>query len=102
MKYLYKYPQAAFPYRALVEENRRRDRRQPEFELLDTGVFAAQRYFDVVVEYAKSTAEDRVIQISATNRGPESKPLHLLPTLWFHNTWSWAVGTTHPRAVRRR
>ncbi|WP_218079918.1 MGH1-like glycoside hydrolase domain-containing protein [Anthocerotibacter panamensis] len=89
MKYLYKYPQAAFPYTKLVDENRKRSRRDPEFELLDTGVFDEDRYFDVVVEYAKGGPEDILIQISVTNRGPEAKPIHLLPTLWFRNTWSW-------------
>ena len=89
MKYLYKYPQAAFPYDALVAENRRRDRRAPEFELIDTGVFDADRYFDVVVEYAKAAPDDVLVRITATNRGPEAAELHLLPTLWYRNTWSW-------------
>ena len=89
MKYLYKYPQAEFPYAALVEENRRRDRRAPEFELIDTGVFAADRYFDVVVEYAKAAPDDVLVRITAINRGPEPAELHLLPTLWYRNTWSW-------------
>ncbi len=89
MKYLYKYPQAAFPYDALTAENRRRDRRAPEFELIDTGVFDADRYFDVVVEYAKGAPDDVLVRITATNRGPDAAELHLLPTLWFRNTWSW-------------
>ena len=89
MKYLYKYPQAAYPYQLLVEENQQRDRTSPEFELLDTGVFDENRYFDVFVEYAKNSPEDILIKITAINRGPESKTLHLLPTLWFRNTWSW-------------
>jgi mannosylglycerate hydrolase MGH1-like protein len=89
MKYLYKYPQAPFPYDALVGENRRRDRRAPEFELIDTGVFDADRYFDVVVEYAKCAPDDVLVRITATNRGPEAAELHLLPTLWYRNTWSW-------------
>ena len=89
MKYLYKYPQRAFPYADLVEENRRRDRHAPEYELIDTGIFDDDRYFDVVVEYAKATPDDLLIRISATNRGPEAAELHLLPTLWFRNTWSW-------------
>jgi len=80
MKCLYKYPQVAFPYTQLVEENRRRGRNGFEFELLDTGVFAEDRYFDIFVEYAKSSPEDILIQISAINRGPEVKTLHLLPT----------------------
>jgi Glycosyl hydrolase family 63 C-terminal domain len=89
MKALYKYPHRAFPYDQLVEENRRRDRHQPEFELLDTGTFDENRYFDVFVEYAKRSAEDVLIQITIINRGAEAKTLHLLPTLWFRNTWSW-------------
>jgi hypothetical protein len=96
MKALYKYPQAAFPYAQLVAENRRRDRHQPEFELLDTGVFEDNRYFDVGVEYAKQSAEDILIQITVTNRGPEAKTLHLLPTLWFRNTWSWSGDQNKP------
>jgi len=91
MKYLYKYPQAAFPYDQLVAENRRRDRRAPEFELIDTGVFDADRYFDVVVEYAKAAPDDVLVRITATNRGPEAAELYLLPTLWFRNTWSWEM-----------
>ncbi|UFP94923.1 MGH1-like glycoside hydrolase domain-containing protein [Gloeobacter morelensis] len=89
MKYLYKYPQAAFPYAELVEENRRRGRGQPEFELLNTGAFREDRYFDLTVEYAKVSQDDILIEISATNCGPEEQHLHLLPTLWFRNTWSW-------------
>jgi hypothetical protein len=95
MKYLYKYPQAEFPYDRLVEENRRRDKRQPEFELLDTGVFNDGRYFDVFVEYAKADIEDILIKITVTNRGLEPANLHLLPTVWFRNTWSWG-GSTRP------
>jgi hypothetical protein len=89
MKGLYKYPQAAFPYGRLVEENRRRGKTDPEFELLDTGVFDGGRYFDVFVEYAKASPNDVLIRITAANRGPEGAALHLLPTLWFRNTWSW-------------
>jgi hypothetical protein len=96
MKSLYKYPQAAFPYTQLVEENRRRNRLEPEFELLDTGVFADDRYFDVFVEYAKASPEDILIQISMVNRGPETKTLHLLPTLWFRNTWCWNPSEDKP------
>jgi len=96
MKWLYKYPQAAFPYGHLVEENRRRDRRAPEFELINTGVFDEDRYFDVMVEYAKAAPEDILIKISITNRGPEPAPLHLLPTLWFRNTWSWGPAAERP------
>ncbi|MEH1926069.1 MAG: glucosidase [Nostoc sp.] len=89
MKYLYKYPQAVFPYSQLVEENHRRGRQSPEFELIDTGIFDQDRYFDVFVEYAKASPDDILIEISVINRGPEAKTLHLLPTLWFRNTWSW-------------
>jgi Glycosyl hydrolase family 63 C-terminal domain len=86
---LYKYPQVEFPYRQLVEENRRRGSTGPEFELADTGVFDGNRYFDVQIEYAKAGPDDLLIRISATNRGPQAAPLHILPTLWFRNTWSW-------------
>jgi hypothetical protein len=89
MKYLYKYPQAEFPYGWLVEENRRRGKHDPEFELTDTGVFDGHRYFDVLVEYAKASTEDILIRITVTNHGPEPAPIHLLPTVWFRNTWSW-------------
>ncbi|MCI0391712.1 MAG: glucosidase [Acidobacteria bacterium] len=89
MKYLYKYPQAEFPYAGLVEENRRRSKRKAEFELIDTGVFDEDRYFDLFVEYAKANVEDMLIRINIINRGPEVAELHLLPTLWFRNTWSW-------------
>jgi hypothetical protein len=96
MTALYKYPQRAFPYADLVEENRRRGRGRPEYELLDTGVFAENRYFDVVVEYAKAEAEDILIRIRASNRGPDPAPLHLLPTLWFRNVWSWGYDSVRP------
>ena len=96
MKCVYKYPQAAFPYTQLVEENRIRGRQKPEFELLDTGVFADDRYFDVFIEYAKNTPSDILIQFSVVNRGPEEKTLHLLPTLWFRNTWSWFTDQEKP------
>ncbi len=89
MKYLYKYPREAFPYERLVEENRRRTRLQPEFELLDTDVFSHNRYFDVLVEYAKSDPEDILVRIAVTNRGAEPTQLRLLPTIWFRNNWSW-------------
>ncbi|HEY7516728.1 MAG TPA: glucosidase [Methylomirabilota bacterium] len=97
MRGLYKYPQAEFPYARLVEENRRRDRRQPEFELLDTGVFDDDRYFDVTVEYAKASVDDVLIRITVANRGPERAALELLPTLWFRNTWSWDPDVPRPR-----
>lgn len=89
MKYLYKYPQAKFPYELLKQENDRRDRSQPEFELLDTGVFNDDKYFDVFVEYAKADVEDICIKITAHNRSNEAAPLYILPTIWFRNTWSW-------------
>lgn len=89
MKCLYKYPHAAFPYKQLVKENRNRDRNSPEFELIDTGIFNDNRYFDILVEYAKDSPEDILIKISITNQGTEEKTLHLLPTLWFRNYWSW-------------
>jgi hypothetical protein len=89
MKALYKYPQAEFPYDRLVVENRRRGKAQPEFELLDSGVFAEGRYFDVFAEYAKASPDDVLIRITVANRGPAPAALHLLPTLWFRNTWSW-------------
>ncbi|HXT82717.1 MAG TPA: glucosidase [Acetobacteraceae bacterium] len=96
MRFLYKYPQAAFPYDRLVQENRRRGRQDFEFELIDTGVFDEDRYFDIFVEYAKASAEDVLIRVTAHNRGPESASLHILPTLWFRNTWSWADGAPKP------
>jgi Glycosyl hydrolase family 63 C-terminal domain len=96
MRMLYKYPQAAFPYNHLAEENRRRGRGAPEFELVDTGVFDDDRYFDVVVEYAKADAEDLVMRVTVTNHGPEAAPLHVLPTVWFRNTWVWDRFTERP------
>ena len=96
MEALYKYPHRAFPYQALVEENRRRSRSDPEYELLDTGVFDEDRYFDVSVRYAKASPEDILIQISAVNRGRDPAALHLLPTIWFRNTWSWGRGASKP------
>jgi hypothetical protein len=100
MKYLYKYPQSAYPYDNLVATNRRRSRTELEYELLDTGVFDANRYFDVFVEYAKASPEDILIQISVHNRGPRAATLHLLPTLWFRNLWSW--GGNPPRPLLRQ
>jgi Glycosyl hydrolase family 63 C-terminal domain len=96
MKYLYKYPQAAFPYEDLVKTNGQRSRDELEYELLDTGIFNEDRYFDVFVEYAKADSEDLLIKISISNRGSEAAALHLLPTLWFRNTWSWADGGLKP------
>jgi hypothetical protein len=96
MKYLYKYPQEAYPYNELIETNRRRNRGEMEYELLDSGVFNGDRYFDVFVEYAKQTPEDLLIQISVSNRGPDAATLRVLPTLWFRNTWTWWPGTPKP------
>jgi hypothetical protein len=89
LKALYKYPQAEYPYGWLVEETRRRGKGAPEFELLDTGVFNAHRYFDVFAEYAKASPDDVLIRITVANRGPDAAPIHVLPTLWYRNTWSW-------------
>src|SRR5437868_4546931 len=89
MRAVYKYPQAEFPYARLVEENRRRGTDEFEYELIDTGVFDSGRYFDIVVEYAKLTTEDFCVRIEAFNRAAEPAPLHLLPHIWFRNTWGW-------------
>src|SRR5216684_6929318 len=99
MKFLYKYPQRAFPYGQLVEANRR-GKNEPELELVDTGAFAEDRYFDIVVEYAKATCEDILIQITAHNRGPEAADLALLPTIWFRNTWSWDPKEERPLLLK--
>src|SRR5262245_9484192 len=96
MKYLYKYPQAAYPYQRLIEENRRRTRLDREFELVDTGIFDEGRYCDVLVEYAKRAAEDMLIRISVSNRGPDPAPIRVLPTLWFRNTWTWGRDDRRP------
>jgi hypothetical protein len=96
MKYLYKYPQREFPYRDLVETNRRRSREEFEYELMDTGAFDDDRYFDVFVEYAKEGPDDILIRITAHNRGPEASRVRLLPTLWFRNTWSWGEQDRKP------
>jgi hypothetical protein len=96
MKYLYKYPQAAYPYEDLINTNRQRSRDELEYELLDTGIFDGDRYFDVFVEYAKADSEDILIKISVSNRGPEAATLHVLPTLWFRNTWSWFDASSKP------
>ncbi len=93
MKGLYKYPQNCFPYDRLVHENAIRTRMQPEFELRDTGIFDQDRYFDVFVEYAKNGPDDMLIRITACNRGPDAAVIHLLPTLWARNSWTW--GCTH-------
>jgi hypothetical protein len=100
VKYLYKYPQRAYPYEQLLQENRRRSRLEPEYELLDTGVFDDDRCFDVFVEYAKDGPHEMRVRISAVNRGPGAAPLHLLPTLWCRNTRRWTTTcwtSTRPR-----
>jgi hypothetical protein len=100
MKYLYKYPQAAYPYDQIVRTNRTRGRAEMEYELLDTGVFDGGRYFDVFVEYAKESPEDLIMRITVANRGPEPATLHVLPTIWFRNTWSW--GDSGPRPLLKQ
>lgn len=100
MRMLYKYPQAAFPYDDLIKENARRDRNVPEYELIDTGIFKDNRYFDVSVEYAKASPEDILIRITIDNRGPDAAPLHVLPQLWARNTWDWRPGIPEPSLHR--
>ncbi|MDB4948191.1 MAG: uncharacterized protein JWM27_840 [Gemmatimonadetes bacterium] len=100
MRALYKYPQGAYPYEHLVEENQRRTRDEPEYELLDTGALDGDRYFDVFVEYAKGDADDVLARITVANRGPDAAPLHLLPTLWFRDTWSWGRHSYRPTLSR--
>src|SRR4029078_7482848 len=96
MKYLYKYPQAPFPYDDIVKTNARRSRQEFEYELIDTGVFNDNRYFDVFFEYAKAKAEDLLMEVTVHNRGPEEASLHVLPTLWFRNVWSWGGEARKP------
>ncbi len=96
MKHVYKYAQAEFPYTRLIEENRNRGRKDLEFELINTGIFQEDRYFDVVTEYAKGSSEDILIRISVTNRGPEPAEIYVLPTIWFRNTWSWGLDERKP------
>jgi hypothetical protein len=100
MKYLYKYPQSPYPYKWLKEENMRRDKSYPEFELMDTGVFDEDKYFDIFIEYAKADFNDICIKITAVNRGDEAAPLHILPTVWFRNKWSWFPNCEKPRMQR--
>jgi len=97
MRWLYKYPQRAYPYEGLLSGNRERSRQDLEYELIDTGVFDDDRYFDVVVEYAKAEPEDLLARITVHNRGPEPARLHVLPTIWFRNTWSFPPHTARPR-----
>ncbi len=101
LKALYKYPQSEFPYRRLVEENRRRSASEPEFELADSGAFDSDRYFDVTAEYAKASPEDLLLRITVANRGPEAAVLHVLPTLWFRNTWSWGQAASSDDTAER-
>jgi hypothetical protein len=96
IRYLDKYPQRAYPYEDIVATNRRRTRNDFEYELLNTGVFDDDRYFDVFVEYAKAAAENLLIRVTVHNRGPEDVSLHVVPTLWFRNTWSWVPGGIKP------
>ena len=100
MKYLYKYPQREYPYSDLIQTNKRRSREDMEYELLDTGIFDDDRYFDVFVEYAKAEPEDLLVKISVFNRGPEAAQVHVLPTLWFRNVWSW--GDDDPKGILRQ
>ena len=102
LRMLYKYPQAAFPYQNLLEENRRRGIGAPEYELIDTGVFDEERYFDVFIEYAQVEPGEILMRVTAHNRGPTAAPLHLLPTLWFRNTWSWTQEAARPAVDARR
>jgi hypothetical protein len=96
---LYKYPQAELPYARLLEESRRRGRHDPEFELIDTGVFDGDRYFDVFVEYVKAAPDDILMLVTAHNRGPEPAVLHLLPQFWFRNKWLWKPGRPKPELI---
>jgi hypothetical protein len=102
LRMLYKYPQAEFPYAQLVAENQRRSKAEPEFELIDTGVFDADRYFDVVIEYAKAAPDDVLMRITVHNRGPETAAIHVLPHIWFRNTWSWTAGAPMPEMSLER
>ncbi|MCC6651969.1 MAG: glucosidase [Candidatus Eisenbacteria bacterium] len=103
LKAMYKYPHAAFPYDQLVAQNKARSKTQPEYELADTGVFAEDRCFDVTVEYAKASPDDVLVRITVANRGPESATIHVLPQLWFRNTWSWnRTGEAYPPRPRLR
>ncbi|MFZ3214812.1 MAG: hypothetical protein WA192_02020 [Candidatus Acidiferrales bacterium] len=102
LQFLYKYPHAAFPYDMLREENAKRTKHDPEFELIDTGVFAENRYFDVFVEYAKATFEDILVRITVWNRGPEAARLHLVPQIWFRNRWDWGDPYDPPEVMRAK
>lgn len=97
MKMLYKYPQAEYPYKQLLEENKRRTKVEAEFELIDTGIFNEDKYFDVFIEYAKNSEEDILIKITSYNRGKEKAALNILPQIWFRNTWSWSKDNSKPK-----
>ncbi len=99
LKMLYKYPQQQFPYRLLIQENAKRNREQPEFEITDTGIFNDSQYFDIFVEYAKAGAEDMLIQITIYNRSSVEAELHVLPHIWFRNTWSWGYDNYKPQLI---
>src|SRR5262249_40929662 len=99
MKMLYKYPQREYPYSWLIGENKRRDKSEPEFELVDTGIFDENKYFDVFVEYAKADTNDLLIKLTVTNRGSEDAPINILPTVWFRNTWSWGYDEYKPQMI---
>ena len=101
LKMLYKYPQQEFPYSGLIDENGRRGRKDPEYELQDTGIFNENKYFDVFIEYAKSSPEDILLKITVYNRGPEPAPIHVLPNLWFRNTWDWGYSSDKPSIERQ-
>ncbi len=96
MRMLYKYPQAEFPYEALIAENAKRGQDKPEYELIDTGVFNENKYFDITVEYAKASPEDILMRVTVVNRGPDAAELQVLPTLWARNTWDWRPGIPIP------
>ena len=100
MKFLYKYPQSKFPYQELVDTNQKRGRNEPEYELMDTGIFNNNKYFDIIVEYAKKTDEDILIRITITNHSKDQMPIHLIPILWFRNTWSWEKSSGKPKINR--
>ena len=100
LKMLYKYPQQEYPYDQLIDENRRRGRKDPEYEIQDTGIFNENKYFDVFIEYAKSSPEDILLKITVFNRGTEAAPLHVLPHIWFRNTWDWGYAPDRPSLER--
>ncbi len=100
LKMLYKYPQGEYPYDNLLQENRRRGKKDPEYEIQDTGIFDQLKYFDVFIEYAKASREDILLKITAYNRGQETAPIHILPNIWFRNTWDWGYSSDKPSLER--